>query len=437
MSLLRRRSKTATSEHPGPRATTAKIPVKDAPPPEDLSPDETVALSPRSVWRAGWVLTGVALCVFIIGFVVTRGGGTIFTLIIAAFIAVAMEPAVRLLTRWMKRPLATAVVMLGGFLAFGGFIAAFGGLLVAEVQNLVQSAPGAVDAAITWVNDTFSTSYSTSSIIDELDLTPDRLRDYAGQLSGGVLAVVTTIFGGIFNAFAVLLFTSYISGSMPALRNWVAGLFQPRRQSVVLTVWEVFVTKVGGYVTARLIMALCSATAHSIAMAVIGMDYWLALGLWVGIISQFVPTIGTYIAIVLPLAVGLTSGDPLDGVIITAFAIAYQQFENLILDPRVSSRAVNVHPGVSFASVLLGAQLFGVAGGLLAVPVAATLSTIFELYKKRYEISPDAEASARAATTREIEDDKDSSSDPPGDGPPDDDSRGSDSSAVSPAPEKA
>jgi len=90
-------------------------------------------------------------------------------------------------------------------------------------------------------------------------------------------------------------------------------------------------------------------------------------------------------------------------VLIVAFAIGYQQFENLILDPRVSSRAVDVHPGVSFASVLLGAQLFGVAGGLLAVPVAATLTTIFELYMKRYEISPDAEASAKAATTRKAD----------------------------------
>lgn len=372
---------------------------------------ETVALSPRSVWRAGWVIAGVALCVFAIGFIVTRGGGTIFTLIIAMFLAVAMEPAVRLLTRWMKRPLATALVMLAGFLAFGGFLAAFGGLLVSEVQSLVRSAPGAAESAVTWVNATFGTDYSTSTILDQLDLTPGKIADYATQFSGGVLTAVGAVFGGIFNAFAVLLFTAYISGAMPALRNWFAGLFTPSRQSVVLTIWEVFVTKVGGYVTARLILAVCSATAHTICMAVIDMPYWLALGLWIGVISQFVPTIGTYIAVVLPVAVGLTSPEPLDGIIILIFAIGYQQVENLLLDPRVSSRAVNVHPGVSFASVLLGAQLFGVAGGLLAVPVAATISTIFELYKKRYEISPDAEASARAAAVRDDDENDDDEKD--------------------------
>lgn len=376
-------------------------------------PTETVAFSPGSIWRGGWVIVGVAACVFAIGFIVNRGGGTIFTLIISMFLAVAMEPAVRFLIRWMKRPLATAAVMLGVFLAFAGFIAAFGGLLVGEIQNLVRSAPGAIEAAVSWVNATFSTDYSTNNLLDQLDLTPEKLAGYATQFSGGVFAVVGTIFGGIFNAFAVLLFTAYISGAMPALRNWFAGLFQPARQSVVLTIWEVFVTKVGGYVTARMILALCSATAHTIFMVAIGMNYWIALGLWVGIISQFVPTIGTYIAVVLPVAVGLTSDQPLDGILVLAFAIGYQQVENLLLDPRVSSRAVNVHPGVSFASVLLGAQLFGVAGGLLAVPVAATLSTIFELYKKRYEISPDAEASAQAATSKDDKDDETDDEPPP------------------------
>lgn len=375
--------------------------------PPSRTPADTVALSPRSVWRAGWVIVGVALCVFTLGFIVVRGGGLIFTLIIAAFLAVAMEPAVRRLSKHMKRPLATAIVLVGTILAFAGFLAAFGGLLVNEVLLLVEAAPGAIESAVTWVNTTFGTDYSTDNLLDRLELTPDKIAGWASQVSGGVFAVVGSIVGGVFNAFAILLFTSYISGSMPQLRNWVAGLFSPARQSVVLTVWEVFVTKVGGYVTARMIMAMCSATAHSIFMLAIGMDYWLALGLWVGVISQFVPTIGTYIAVVLPALVGLTSDQPIDGILVTAFAIGYQQFENLILDPRVSSRAVDVHPGVSFASVLLGAQLFGVAGGLLAVPVAATLSTIFELYKRRYEISPDAEASALAATTKDDDEDDD------------------------------
>src|SRR5690606_6144400 len=102
---------------------------------------DVVTLAPRSVWRAGWVLVGVGLCVFMLWFVVTRGGGLIFNLVISAFLAVAMEPAVKLLSRYMRRGLATAIVLVGAILGFAGFVAAFGGLLVNEIQLLIVSAP--------------------------------------------------------------------------------------------------------------------------------------------------------------------------------------------------------------------------------------------------------------------------------------------------------
>lgn len=367
--------------------------------PNPTEQPEAVAITPRSVWRSGWVIVGGGLCVFALAFTVARGGQTIFVLVLATFLAIAMEPLVSRLTRWMKRPAATGVVLAGILLAAVVFVAAFGSLLVHEVERLIEAAPGAVEDIISWVNSTFGTSYKSETLLDEFKLTPRQTSDYAGDVSNGVFSLAGGIASGVFNAFAILMFTAYISSSMPALRHWIASLFTPARQPVVLTIMEVFVSKVGGYVSARVILAICSATAHSIVMIAIGMPYWLALGLWVGVVSAFIPTVGTYIAITLPTIVGLTSDRPIIGLIILAFAIIYQQFENLILEPRVSSRAVDVHPAISFGSVLLGAQLFGAVGGLLAVPVAATLSTLFDLYSKRYEISPEAEATARAAVT--------------------------------------
>jgi predicted PurR-regulated permease PerM len=83
--------------------------------------------------------------------------------------------------------------------------------------------------------------------------------------------------------------------------------------------------------------------------------------------------------------------------------------ENLALEPRISARAVNVHPAVSFASVILGGALFGVAGALLAIPVAAMLLTLLDLYRTRYALVPELAASPEA---REAED-SDSPDEPP------------------------
>jgi predicted PurR-regulated permease PerM len=150
------------------------------------------------------------------------------------------------------------------------------------------------------------------------------------------------------------------------------------------------------------ILAGINAGTSAIVFAVIGMPYWLPLALWTGIVAQFVPTIGTYISIILPVVVGLLSPNPWVGVIALVWAVLYQQVENLTIEPKISAKAVEVNPAVSFIAVLLGAALFGVAGAFLAVPVIAMLLSLLDIYGHRYELLPDIQTSiARAEAAPE------------------------------------
>jgi len=172
-------------------------------------------------------------------------------------------------------------------------------------------------------------------------------------------------------------------------------------QGVVSTVWRTTAQKTGSYIGARVILASINAATSAVVFALIGMPYWLPLALWTGIVAQFVPTIGTYISIILPVLVGLLSPNPWVGVIALAWAVLYQQVENLTIEPRISARAVDVNPAVSFGAVLLGAALFGVAGAFLAVPVAAMLLSLLDIYGKRFELLPEIdEALKRSGTPR-------------------------------------
>ena len=114
-------------------------------------------------------------------------------------------------------------------------------------------------------------------------------------------------------------------------------------------VWGITAEKTGNYVAARVLLAFINGATSAIVFFAIGMPSWLALGIWTGVVAQFVPTIGTYIAIILPVLVGLLSGNPWIGVIALIWAILYQQVENLTIEPRINARAVNVHPAVAFA----------------------------------------------------------------------------------------
>jgi predicted PurR-regulated permease PerM len=158
---------------------------------------------------------------------------------------------------------------------------------------------------------------------------------------------------------------------------------------LVARIWSLTLEKTGGYVGARVVLAGINAGTTAVVFVIIGMPYWLPLSLWTGIVAQFVPTIGTYISIALPVIIGLLSPNPAIGVIALVWAIIYQQVENLLIEPRISAKAVEVNPAVSFGAVLLGAALFGVAGAFLAVPVIAMLLALLNIYGHRYELLPE------------------------------------------------
>ncbi|WP_225753550.1 AI-2E family transporter [Actinotalea sp. Marseille-Q4924] len=365
-----------------------------------------VELDPGNVWRIGLVVVGLLVLVVVVRFVLDHGSSLLFTAVMAWFFSLAMEPAVSRLSQHMRRGAATGLVMLGVVVFLVLFFGLFGQLVVEQVANLVRSVPDLVENGLAWVNRTFGTEYELRALMSSIDLSPERAAGVASDLAGGVLAILGSVAGAVatFFTFALLLF--YLSADGPRLRRWIASLFPPAAQRTTLVVWDTTAEKTGRYVAARVLLAAVNSTASGIVFLVIGLPSWLALALWTGLVAQFVPAIGTYISIVLPVLVGLLSPNPWLGVIVLAWGIVYQQIENLTIEPRISARAVNIHPAVSFASVILGVSMFGVAGALLAIPVVAMLLSLLNLYRTRYELLPELQAEAGSDERARAEDDE-------------------------------
>lgn len=347
-----------------------------------------VTFEAGNVWRTGLVIVAVAVLALMLQFVLTNGHLVLYTIFMAWFASLAMEPAVGRLSRRMRRGTATGVVMLSVLAFLGIFLALFGQMFASQVVSLVQSLPSIVEGVLDWLNRQFDQAFDLQTILDSINLTPDQAAGYAGQIAGGVLVALASIAGGVAQFFMFLLFAFYLSADGPRLRRWIAELFPPRWQEVTVVIWDTTAEKTGRYVGARVVLAAINATSSAIVFLVIGLPSWLPLAIWTGFVAQFVPAIGTYISITLPVLVGLLSPNPWLGIIVLAWGILYQQVENLTFEPRISARAVSVHPAVSFASVILGTSLFGVAGALLAIPVAAMLLTLLDLYRTRYALAP-------------------------------------------------
>ncbi len=346
-----------------------------------------VVFSTSNVWRIGFVVMGVLALGLLFAFILEDGGNVIFTVLMSWFAALAMAPVVDRLSRHMRRGVATILVMLAAMAAIALFIVTFGALLVDQLSQFVDRLPDLIDGVLSWVNKTFHQSISQEDILKSFNLNTNDVTTMATKLGVNVLGFLSSVVGSVFGVFTFALFTFYLSADMPRLKKWVCQLFPTRYQGIVENVWSITAEKTGGYLGARVILATINSVTSGIVFAVIGLPYWLPLALWTGIVAQFVPTIGTYIAIVLPVIVGLASDQPLDGVIVLVWALIYQQIENVTFEPRISARAVDVNPAVAFGSVLLGAALFGVAGAFLAVPVTAMMLTLLGIYGNRYELS--------------------------------------------------
>src|SRR4029077_13685592 len=148
---------------------------------------------------------------------------------------------------------------------------------------------------------------------------------------------------------------------------------------------EVAIQKTGGYLYSRLLLGIIQAVFHYIAFVIIGIPYPLALALFVGVVSQFVPVVGTYIANGFPALIALAV-DPVKAIWVVVFAVVFQQIENYFMAPRITARTMSLHPAVAFGSVLAGAGLFGAIGALIALPVAAVVQAVGSTYFSRHEV---------------------------------------------------
>ncbi|MFE1961950.1 AI-2E family transporter [Streptomyces sp. NPDC059479] len=315
--------------------------------------------------------------------------GLLINVLIAFFLALAVEPAVsRMAARGMRRGLATFLVFFAVLVACVGFVVMLGSILASQIIDMVESFPQYLDSVINWLNGTFRTELSRVAVQDSL-LHSDWLQKYVENSATGVLDISTTLLGGLFRLLTIFLFSFYFAADGPRLRRALCSVLPPAKQAEVLRAWEIAVDKTGGYLYSRGLMALISGVAHYIVLEILGVPYAPALAIWVGLVSQFIPTIGTYLAGALPMLIAFTT-DPWYALWVLGFVVIYQQFENYMLQPKLTARTVDIHPAVAFGSVVAGTALLGAVGALIAIPAVATLQAFLGAYVKRYDVMDDA-----------------------------------------------
>ena len=329
----------------------------------------------------------------------------VLDIVISVFLALAMEPIVLLLVRhgW-KRGVASAVTMVGLAAVMVGLFTMFGSLLVQQLLGLVYSIPSTYNDLVNFVatrtpwklpafNELGSQLYYqllNGDLLQGFQLSGDgtgKLTDFVTQTLSSTATSIGAFIGSFFlQLMTVVLVTYYVSAAGASVRRAMCKWIRPEGQRRFLVVWTVVQEQISSFLFSRIILAVINAACLSVFMIALHIPNWLPLSIFCGIVSQFIPTIGTYIGGALPVLFALGSRGWVYAVAVLVFIIIYQQIENLILSPKISQRTMDINAALAFLAVLAFGSVFGALGAFLALPVTASLQVIFRAYTRRYEL---------------------------------------------------
>ena len=331
-------------------------------------------------------IVAIAVILFAAFHVLRRLRGLLILVLISFFLSIALEPGVNFLSkRWgWRRGWATGAIFLILLLVVGLFIGLMAPLVVDQVARFVDNVPRYLDE-ISQFAARFGVEFSSDRLQEALTGVDSDLQRFATDLAGSLFGVGTALLNTIFQLLAIGLFTFYMTADGPRLRRTVLSVLPATRQREVLRMMDVAIEKTGGYFYSRALLAGISASVSWATFTIIGVPYPLALALWFGLISQFVPVVGTYIGGAIPLLVALIES-PARAIAVLVFVLVYQGIENYLLAPKVTAHTMSLHPAVAFGSALAGGTLMGVPGALMALPTAATIQAFASTYLNRHAV---------------------------------------------------
>ena len=377
------------STHDANDAPRSPVPSTVVVPTAEPGLDVNVRFDLGSVRRSGVILVALVAGLLLFLWLYSVLSHFLFLVVLAWLFSIALEPGIRWLIGHGRSRAASTAIMGGGAILVALILAAvFSQLFFTQISEFVRGVPGMTTSVIGWVNARFGAGLDPATISSKLNLDPSQIASLAGPLSGGLLGVVGSLSSVLFDLVTVLVFGFYFAADGPSFMRTVASWMPPRGQQVFITISEITIAKTGGYVVSKIVLAAASAVFHGIFFAAIGVPYWLPFALLVGITAQFVPIVGTYLGVFLPvLATVFTS--PWKAIAIIVFAAVYQQIETYYFTPRVSERTMDVNPAIALGAVFVGAAIWGPLGALIGIPLAAAGVAILDTYSHRYDLVPE------------------------------------------------
>jgi predicted PurR-regulated permease PerM len=361
-------------------------------------------VSESAAWRVASRTVLFTLAVLILLWLFGQLTSVVVRVVLAIILAAGMKPLVDRVTArelrrqgWWTPP--RGLVVLVVYVVTIALVSTAGGLIlqvvIVELQNLVAGIPVYAPRIVAGVNSLLDTIPGGREMVADFDI--------GGQLSGVVSQVfsvmgqavfvfrqVLGLLSGLLDVLMILLMALYITTDGPRIARYLRAFLPPDRHEQASRVTSRIFVRLGGWVSGQILLCVIIGFISWVGLTLIGVPYAVVLALIAGLLEA-VPNVGPFITAV-PAVIIAALYSPWQALLVAILYLLIQQVENYVIVPRVMARAVELHPLAVLLALLVGGELMGVLGAVLAVPVTAAISVIVdEIRAERIAPSVDTE----------------------------------------------
>lgn len=313
----------------------------------------------------------------------------VLVVVTAVIVASSVEPMVKFLGRHrIPRIPAVLTVYLSLAGLFVGMFYAFVPPLMGDFADFAQKLPAIateISADVFGKNTELLTKSKTFIAQVTKEASPEELFTALGdasEFSQGAIGAVSRLFGGVFSFILIVVLSFYFAMQERGIQNFIRIVIPFGKEDYAIDLWERSKTKIGKWMQGQLLLGVLIFVLVYLGLTIFAVPYALTLALLAGAL-EIIPVFGPIISALPAVALAFTTGGTTLALIISAFYVLVQQFESHLIYPLVIRKVVGVPPIMVILSLVVGFELAGILGILIAVPVAAAITELVEDIEKK------------------------------------------------------
>lgn len=326
----------------------------------------------------GFVATMGALSAFVLLRALASASQVFVIILVALFLATGLNPAVEAIRRrGTSRTTAVAIIFISVLVFVGLFFALVVPPLVRQSAHLIDIAPSLLQDLK--ANPRIAALNEHYAFIDAIQKKLNSVTSDGTLLIsafGGVIGVGKTVLSGTLTGLTILVLTLYFITSLPEATAIALKMVPASRRPRIALLTDAIIARVGAFVGSQILVSALASLFVTAMSLVLGLPSPITIGIIV-FICGLVPLIGHFLGCTIVTLIAATQSVTIGIVAFVAYVL-YVQVENYVVTPRIMKRTLAVPGAVTIISALIGTSLLGLVGGLLAVPVAASIILILE-----------------------------------------------------------